>query len=351
MTNNLNCNSLQIKTQSSMSQPNSSPSLSLLCCLNIDRETSLHIAVREGHFDIVKSLIKCAKRLDHEEVESGGGAAKEMLRAPNKDNDTALHMAVRNPRNLDMVEWLTKEDPEFTHPPNNAKETPLYLAAERQHNDMVSMILKNCTSPAYGGPKGQTALHAAASHNWKTESTIRLLEENPDLIKETDEYGWIPLHYAARYGNVIGVSKILKIDKSVAYITTDEKDDEKTALHIAAAQGNVGVMEELLLQCPDCWEMVNSKGQNILHIAVDMEQKKVIECILEKSWIIHLINQKDIEGNTPLHLFATVFWDDMLLQKWKLWDHFSGDQKAPNNKNETPKDIQLSHQKQIFCNS
>ncbi|KAI7993432.1 Protein ACCELERATED CELL DEATH 6 [Camellia lanceoleosa] len=324
------------------------PSLSLLHCLNIDRETSLHIAVREGHFDIVKALIEYAKRLDHEEVESGGGAAKEMLRAPNKDNDTALHMAVRNPRNLDMVEWLTKEDLEFTHLPNNAKETPLYLAAERQHNDMVFMILKNCTSPAYGGPKGQTALHAAASHSWKTESTTHLLKKKPDLIKKTDDYGWIPLHYAARYGNEIGVSEILKIDKSVAYITTDEKDDEKTALHIAAAQGNVCVMEELLSQCPDCWEIVNSKGQNILHIALDMEQKKVIKCILEKAWIIHLINQKDIEGNTPLHLFPTVFWDNMLVQKWKLWNHFSGDQKALNNKNETPKEIQLSHKKDSF---
>ncbi|KAI8002717.1 Protein ACCELERATED CELL DEATH 6 [Camellia lanceoleosa] len=101
----------------------------LLCCLNIDDETPLHIAARGAHSDIVKALIECAKRLD-QEVESGGGATKEMLRAANKDNDTALHMAVRHWRNSSVVEWLTKEDPEFTHPPNNAKETPLYLAIE-----------------------------------------------------------------------------------------------------------------------------------------------------------------------------------------------------------------------------
>ncbi|KAL7210078.1 hypothetical protein ACSBR1_031608 [Camellia fascicularis] len=131
-----------------------SPSSSLLRCLNIDGKTPLQIAARVGQLDIVKSLIQCAKRLDHEEVESGGGAATEMLRATNKDNDTALHIAVRNPRNsgvlkdvefirppnnASVVEWLTKEDPEFTHPPNNAKETPLYLATERQRNDMVSV--------------------------------------------------------------------------------------------------------------------------------------------------------------------------------------------------------------------
>ncbi|KAF5946837.1 hypothetical protein HYC85_017065 [Camellia sinensis] len=72
-----------------------SPSSSLLRCLNIDGETPLHIAVREEHLDIVKALIEYAKRLDHEEVESGGGTAMEMLRAPNKDNDTALQLALQ----------------------------------------------------------------------------------------------------------------------------------------------------------------------------------------------------------------------------------------------------------------
>ncbi|KAL7177448.1 hypothetical protein ACSBR2_030749 [Camellia fascicularis] len=202
----------------------------LLRCLNIDDETPLHIVARVGHLDIVKALIQCAKRLDHEELESGDGAVVEMLRATNKDNDSALHIAVRNPRNSGVVEWLTKEDLEFTHPPNNAKETPLYVAAERQRNDMVSMILKNCTSPAYGGPKGQTTLHVTASGRREI-----------DLIKETDEYGWIPLHYAAHHGSVNGVKRILEKDKLVAYITTDEEDDEKMALHIASGCGNVMV--------------------------------------------------------------------------------------------------------------
>ncbi|KAF5962151.1 hypothetical protein HYC85_003360 [Camellia sinensis] len=316
-----------------------SPLPSLLRCLNIDDETPLHIAAREGHLDIVIALIECAKRLDHEEVESGGGAAMEMLRAQNKDNDTALHMAVRNPRNLDVVKWLTKEDPEFTHPPNNAQETPLYLAAERQHSDMVSMILKNCTSPAYSGPKGQTALHAAATSGWQSESTKLLLEQKPGLIKETDEYGCIPLHYAALHDNKDKVKLMLEKDTSVAYITTGKEGDEKTALHIAAAHGNVDIMEKLLLCCPDCWEMVNSKGQNVLHIALDTEQVEVIEYILKKPWIICLINQKDIEGNTPLHLVAPISRGDMGKLWAKLWVECSGDHEARNNKNETPSDI------------
>ncbi|CAL5413462.1 unnamed protein product [Camellia sinensis] len=328
------------------------PSSSLLRCLNMDGETPLHIAARKGHLDIVKELIERAKRLGREEVESGGGAAKEMLRATNKDNDTALHMAVRNGHS-GVVELLTTEDPEFTHQPNNAEETPLYLAVERQLDDVVFMILKNCKSPAYGGPKGQTALHVAVACPWRTESSktfskmkldqsaqflldwnqdlIKETDEHQDLIKKTDEHGWTPFHYAACLGNHYGVKLMLEKDKSVVYITTNEEGDEKTALHIAAANGWHQVMEELLSQCPDCWEMVNSEGQNVLHIAVVEQQKEVIKYIFNKSWIIHLINQKDIEGNTPLHLLAT----DSMRELWH-W------RKATNNKNMIPQDQLLS---------
>ncbi|KAF5962143.1 hypothetical protein HYC85_003352 [Camellia sinensis] len=242
------------------------------------------------------------------------------------------------------MELLAKEDPEFTHPPNNAKETPLYLAAERQHMNMVSMILKNRTSPAYGGPMCQTALHAAA------KSTKLLLEWKSNQSKKTDEYRWISLHYATRYANEYEVKRILKKDKSEAYITTDEEGDEMTAFHIAADNGNVAVMEEHLLCCPDCWEMDNGKGQNEIeqnrkerrdtkfHLpsssimsSTDTSSltslfqtrefsatrllwkwsRKRRQYILQKSWIIYLINQKDIEGNTPLHLLATALGSKM----------------------------------------
>ncbi|KAA8527707.1 hypothetical protein F0562_035424 [Nyssa sinensis] len=108
-----------------------------------------------------------------------------------------------------------------------------------------------------------------------------------------------------------------------------------TALHIAASEGHVDVMKELLLRCPDCWEMTNSTGKNILHTAVQSEKKEAIEFILENYWHKSLINQKDVDGNTPLHLFA--------MSKNKslsnLVKHPKVDKKAFNRKNLTPLDI------------
>ncbi|KAL7204905.1 hypothetical protein ACSBR2_017924 [Camellia fascicularis] len=114
---------------------------------------------------------------------------------------------------------------------------------------MVFMILKNYKSPSYGGPKGQTVLHATV-YKWRTgkldQSTKILLDWKPDLIKKIDEDGWTPFHYAACFGNEDGVKLMLEIDKSGAYITTGEKGDEKTALHITTANGNQRVMENIL---------------------------------------------------------------------------------------------------------
>ncbi|KAI7981313.1 Ankyrin repeat-containing protein [Camellia lanceoleosa] len=269
-----------------------------------NKNTVLHIAAqfgnshKEGHSDIVKSLTECATSLDHDHVaiESGSEITKKMLRATNDDGDTALHDAVRyrqldfvrlkpfKPRPLpqpllrpkpDLVRLLIEEDPGFTYWANNAGESPLYIAAERGYHEVVSDILKTCRAPAYGGPAGRTALHAAVISN-NEGGTKTLLDWKKDLAKEPDVHGWTPLHYAARFGHVQRAKQLLDSDKSIAYLIADQ-DDNKAALHVAASQGHVSVIQELISQCPDCWEMVNHKGQNILHVAVENEKRMTTE--------------------------------------------------------------------------
>lgn len=58
---------------------------------------------------------------------------------------------------------------------------------------------------------------------------------------EADDFGWIPLHYAAHLGDKELVKLFLENDKSLAYITDNEG---MSALHISAKKGHVGV---------NCW--------------------------------------------------------------------------------------------------
>ncbi|KAK2992661.1 hypothetical protein RJ640_014911 [Escallonia rubra] len=269
-----------------------SPSLS--CRVNIQDDTPLHIAARNGCSGIVEALVKCTT-IDEEWV----GAGKEMLRMLNKENDTPLHEAVRNCR-FDAVKLLVEEDPDFSCPANKAEETPLYLASEKGYDKLVSLILETCTEPAYNGPD--------------------------------DLHGWTPLHFAARFGYASIVNQLLEADKSLGYIA--DNDDKNTALHIAAGHGHIDVMREFFEHCPDCCEMVNASGRNFLHIAVEHDQTRATGYILGQcAIVISLINQKDIHGNTPLHLLATSSYPAL-----RLISHSGADTNAFNKANLTPMD-------------
>ncbi|KAH7844361.1 hypothetical protein Vadar_027171 [Vaccinium darrowii] len=305
---------------------------SLLHMRNCKHETPLHIAARAGMLGIVQALIKQVK-----EVESEGQTTQELLRAMNSDEDTALHIAVQNVH-LEIVRFLTIEDREFEYPANKAKETPLYLAVERAYYDMVVVILDNCSSPRYSGPDGRTALHHAAMQDKIPAIASKLLLWKPELINKQDAHGWTPLHYAARCGNVRIVKEILQKNYLLAHIRTGDNDGGKTALHIAAAVGKVRVMKVILLACSECWEAVDYTGHNILHIAADMQRKRVLKFILKMSWSRQLMNQKDNEGNTPLHLIAAFqVKSPVFMKKYSqgFWYTF-------NNKNLTPRELALS---------
>ncbi|GMN70186.1 hypothetical protein TIFTF001_039231 [Ficus carica] len=80
--------------------------------------------------------------------------AKDMMRTSNKEKDTALHEAVRF-NHLGVVKILSKVDPM-----KQARDSAL-LGCQERIPRMVTAILDNYSSPAYGGPNGRTALHAA----------------------------------------------------------------------------------------------------------------------------------------------------------------------------------------------
>ncbi|CBI17205.3 unnamed protein product, partial [Vitis vinifera] len=198
---------------------------------NLKGDIPLHLAAREGHFEVLKALLDAAKKLPTD-IETGLEADKLMLRMTNKEKDTALHEAVRCVQyfsQYSLVKLLIEKDPEYTYGANVSGGTPLYMAAERGFTGIVKIILnkshKTPTSPAYSGFMGRTALHAAVLCN-DEEMTEAILEWNPALTKEVDEKGWSPLHCAAeRNCNPTIVRQLLENSdyKSVAYLGI--KDD------------------------------------------------------------------------------------------------------------------------------
>ncbi|KAJ9700549.1 hypothetical protein PVL29_006046 [Vitis rotundifolia] len=279
---------------------------SLLQKTNNKDETPLHMAAREGLTEIVKALVEQvnASYPNDADLESGKKlAVREMIGMRNKEEDTALHEAVRY-RQLDVVKSLIEADPEFEYCRNRAGETPLYMAVKRGFDELVDEILKTCKTPAhYQGPNSLTALHEAIiCSDAKGEVGRKILEKMPDLATETDDNGWTPLHYAAYFGKVSQAKALLKRNESAAYIADK---DGKTPLHIAASRNHAQMMKKLISCCPDCSELVDNRGRNVLHLAVQTRGRQAMELILKNSWGSNLINDKDADGNTPLHMFAS----------------------------------------------
>eukprot|EP00257_Ricinus_communis_P026150 XP_025013564.1 protein ACCELERATED CELL DEATH 6-like [Ricinus communis] len=98
------------------------------------------------------------------------------------------------------------------------------------------------------------------------------------------------------------------------------KMDNKGSLpiHIASKRGHIVVIKEFLKHWPYPTELLNKKGQNFLDTAAKSGKVNVVRYILETPVLENLLNEKDVNGNTPLHLAAmnshpavvlTLTWD------------------------------------------
>ncbi|KAJ9701368.1 hypothetical protein PVL29_006635 [Vitis rotundifolia] len=309
---------------------------SLLLLPNLKGDTPLHLAAREGHWVVTQTLIQAAKALP-----SGSeiGADKMMLRMTNNENDTALHEAVRY-NHPDVVKLLILEDPDFIYGANFSGGTPLYMAAERGFHDLVQIIIDNTpASPAHSGLMGRTVLHAAVICN-NEDMMKKILEWKSDLTKEVDNDGWSPLHCAAYLGYTSIVRQLLeKCDQSVVYLRV-KNEHNKTALHIAASCGHIDVVKLLVSQYPDCCEQVDDNGNNALHLIMIKRGIFHSSGLLNFPWMNFrgLMNEKNVEGKTPLHLLA----DYQMFNCRSFMEHKMVDKMVLDNENSTPMDIMLS---------
>ncbi|XP_059315580.1 uncharacterized protein LOC132066250 [Lycium ferocissimum] len=299
----------------------------LLCRQNKKNETALHMAANEGRELVAKVLLHAA----------GEENKETLMRMTDDDGDTALHKAVRSGC-VDSVRLLVKEDPKFEFPANQAGETPLYLAAESGFFDCLSEILESSIRQTFGGPCGRTALHAAIIQI-HIDCARSLWKWNKSLCEESDKWGWNSLHYAVKLGLKEVVSEMLGLKKSLVYLPASSGNDWTTTIHIAASEGYVNMINELLNHCPDCWEMLNSRGQNFLHVSILNNKKKVVKSFFKHEKWHRLADEKDNDGNTPLHLLAASPWT--VVPK-TLREHPSAKKMSFIKENQTPLDVSFS---------
>ena len=137
----------------------------------------------------------------------------------------------------------------------------------------------------------------------------------------TDEEGRIALHWAASTGNLDAVRCLLK---QCGTCSIEREKNGFYALHPASEGGHIEVLKELLIDYLDPKEIVDSKGRNILHIAPARGKLYVVKYLPQDPELQKMINDKDGDGNTLLHLAAlnnraklvyTLTWERVILDK------------------------------------
>ncbi|KAJ9170966.1 hypothetical protein P3X46_019024 [Hevea brasiliensis] len=148
-----------------------------------------------------------------------------------------------------------------------------------------------------------------------------------------DANGGTPLHWAAYRGDLDAIGFLLSVSRSIIF----EKDNDGCfPIHIASKEGNVKVIKMLVECWPDPEELLTTKGRNILHIAAMYGKDNVVRYILATPKLRKLVNERDFNGDTPLHLAEGYCHPGVALS---LTRHKGINLNALNNEMLTPLDV------------
>ncbi|KAI4324012.1 hypothetical protein L6164_023580 [Bauhinia variegata] len=295
--------------------------IDLISATNLNGDTAAHVACRAGQISTLQTLLEVFAQHLHNQRDDE--RLSTLLTDKNNQGNTIFHEALihgghkgaaifealaspvtindkegQGVKKFSLESDVYGEDVALSV--NNEGKTPLYLAIEFGYKSIVVRLMRNCK----GNPKGKSPILAAVIKRDLDMLDI-IVSNNVKWLHIMDDQGWLPLHYAAYFGYLDGVSKLL--DKCPSCTLIKEDTYGLFPIHLASHGGHLEVFKKLLSYCLDPCEILNNENQNVLHIAAKMGKHNVVSYILQDLNLENMINQKDMYGNTPLHLAASFF--------------------------------------------
>ena len=205
-------------------------------------------------------------------------------------------------------------------------------------SELIDLLMRYGADKNVKGLDGAIPLNKAISHD-DFNAFNSFLKHSFDVNKK-GENGKTPTHHIIRSRSDIKYLEII-IEKGADLTLKD--DEGNNAIHQCYMNKyHCSKMIDVLVKFKQDIEVLNSQGQNILHLCSKYENPKAIDKLIELGFNI---NQQDYNGNTPLHLAA--MWkkyDDSLSQDLepdsliKLLE-YNPDTTIKNNQNKTALDI------------
>lgn len=250
-----------------------------------------HSAAKASEFESLKALIKWDNYDPEENVNPS------LLGLQNLQGDTPLHIALQNSQEK-MAHILVDEYFDACYKLNEREESPLYIAIQSENWVVVNRMISQVPfeSSLF---QGKSVVHAIIDTN-NTETLKAILDIHENIMTSMDDEGQSPLCYAAFKCNLKAVEYMLVKFPEYAY------ECDKAGcfpIHKAASGGNLEVIKVLHFTR----KLLNKNGQTILHVAAASGKSKVVSYLLKMKEFEGLINKKDEDGNTPLHLATKAF--------------------------------------------
>ena len=314
------------------------------------QDTALHVACKEGDFEIVQILVNyssvtienrvkntpvhiaatannplilncllqtlesCGHILDsfvnengntalHLACMHGSTAAAKLLISycsvtfQNKKLDTPIHLACQH-GHTEVVEYLlTKRPPnkKCDDYRNSNGDTFLLAACKADQYDIASCLLNYCSALCRDN-HGNSSIHVACIRKHATLLSILLDGVQPTDSPFVNNDGSTYLHLASK-NEAVECMKVL-LNKGYKTLVNIPDNDGNTPLHITAS---VSVVEPLL-EIQDCdANRQNKIGNTPLHIACSNNGRAVIRLLVESDKCKESLKIRNLEGHTPLY--------------------------------------------------
>lgn len=185
-------------------------------------------------------------------------------------------------------------------------DAELFKAARDGNIEALLKLLESDPLLLEGVATANNPLHVAAmlGHLDFAKELLKHKSDVGEYAKELNQHGYSPMHLAAANGHLQVVEMLLGISRELCCV---KGRDGVTPLHCASIKGRRQIISLLLSACPPCVEEVNAWNETALHVAVKNNQFESLRTLVEglkQCNNLVILNSRDVEGNTVLHLSA-----------------------------------------------